>query len=30
MFDYIHKHAVNKPEAFTKENKPKKPRSKKS
>lgn len=30
MFDYIHKHAVNKQEAFTKENKPKKPRSKKS
>jgi hypothetical protein len=30
MFDYIHKYAVNKPEAFAKENKPKKPRSKKS
>lgn len=30
MFNYIHKHAVNKQEAFTKENKPKKPRSKKS
>lgn len=30
MLDYIYKHAVNKPEAFTKENKPKKPRSKKS
>ena len=30
MFDYVYKHAVNKPKAFAKENKPKKPRSKKS
>ncbi len=30
MFNYIYKNAVNKPEAFAKENKPKKPRSKKS
>ena len=30
MFDYIYKNAVNKPEAFPKENKPKKSRSKKS
>lgn len=30
MLDYIYKHAVNKPEAFTKESKQKKSRSKKS